>query len=170
MRQLAAVNHPHLISRCRPEVTPLNGLVQGDHLSGPAADALRRVGGDPESQLTSMDLRPVCFESLYTMKATQRSLANFLWVEYYNHVWVASDKTSRASLDEGATKGSALFLQGIPSSPFFRFDDQNFQSQLRSYFALSPAPHRSWNHKCDSGKTLFLSDREQAIHLFHCKR
>jgi len=166
----AAVNHPHLISRCRPEVTPLTGLVQGDHISGPAADALRRVGGDPESQLTSMDLRPVCFESLYTMKATQRSLANFLWVEYYNHVWVASDKTSRASLDEGATKGSALFLQGIPSSPFFRFDDQNFQSQLRSYFALSPAPHRSWKHKCDNGKTLFLSDREQAMHLFHCKQ
>jgi len=104
------------------------------------------------------------------MKATQRSLANFLWVEYYNHVWVASDKTSRASLDEGATKGSALFLQGIPSSPFFRFDDQNFQSQLRSYFALSPAPHRSWKHKCDNGKTLFLSDREQAMHLFHCKQ
>jgi hypothetical protein len=104
------------------------------------------------------------------MKASQRTLANFLWVGYYNHVWVASDKISRASLDEGATKGSALFLQGIPSSPFFRFDDQNFQSQLRAYFALSPAPRKIWKHKCDCGKTLLLSDREQAMHLYHCKQ
>ena len=88
----AAVNRPHLISRFRPEVTPLNGVVQGDHLSGPAAEALRRVGGGPESQLTSMDFRPVCFESLYTMKASQRSRANFLWVEYYNHVWLLAIK------------------------------------------------------------------------------
>ena len=166
----AAVNHPHLISRTRPEVTPLNGFVQGEPLSGPAAEALLRVGGDPEAQSTPSDYRPVLFESLYTMKASQRSLANFLWVEYYNHVWVASDKISRASLDEGATKGSALFLQGIPSSAFFRFDDRNFQGQLRAFLALSPAPRKIWKHKCDNGKTLFLSDREQAMHLFHCKQ
>jgi len=42
-----AVNHPHLISRTRPEVTPLNGFVQGEPLSGPAAEALLRVGGMP---------------------------------------------------------------------------------------------------------------------------
>ena len=107
---------------------------------------------------------------LYIMKASQRSLANFLWVGYYNHVWVASDKISRASLDEGATKGSALFLQGIPSSAFFRFDDRNFKGQLRAFLALSPAPQKIWKHKCDNGKTLFLSGREQAMHLFHCKQ
>jgi hypothetical protein len=61
------------------------------------------------------------------MKASQRSLANFLWVEYYNHLRVASDKISRASLDEGATKGSALFLQGIPLSAFSVFMTEIFK-------------------------------------------
>ena len=73
-------------------------------------------------------------------------------------------------LDEGATKGSALFLQGIPLSAFFRFDDRNFQGLLRAFLALSPAPRKIWKHKCDNGKTLFLSNRQQAIHLFHCKQ
>jgi hypothetical protein len=72
------------------------------------------------------------------MKASQRFLEDFLWVEYYNHAWVASDKISRASLVEGATKGSALFLQGIPSSAFFRFDDRNFQRQLRAFLRQAP--------------------------------
>ena len=77
----AAVNHPHLNSRTRPEVKPLNGFVQGEPLSGPAAEALLRVGVDPEAQSTPSDFRPVLFESLYTMKASKRSLVNFLWVD-----------------------------------------------------------------------------------------
>ena len=64
--------------------------------------------------------------------------------------------------------GSALFLQGIPLSAFFRFDDRNFQGQLA--ITGLPAPRKIWKHKCDNGKTLFLSDGEQAMHLLHCKQ
>ena len=38
------------------------------------------------------------------------------------------------------------------------------------FLALSPAPRKISKHKYDNGKTLFLSDREQAMHLLHCKQ
>ena len=60
----------------------------------------------------SADFRPAPF-ALHSNVSNQRTLADYLWIAYYNQLWAIGKKLARVSLVEGAFKGTGLFLQGI---------------------------------------------------------
>ena len=72
-------------------------------------------------------------------------------------------------LAEGATAGSGLFLQGIPSVPHFSFSSQVMRTQIKSMLGVSPAPFEPWNHSCGGGKLLKLQN-DKCSHLYHCSQ
>ena len=72
-------------------------------------------------------------------------------------------------LAEGATAGSGLFLQGIPSVPHFSFSSQVMRTQIKSMLGVSPTPFEPWNHSCGGGKLLKLQN-DKCSHLYHCSQ
>jgi hypothetical protein len=163
-----AADHVGLTSRARPVDSAQRVAVPGGVVTGPAAVALAAVGGSPGMFFDGHDGRPAPFESLSQRQAPQRELANYIWVARFNSLWAQGDVHDRASLDEGATAGSGLFLQGIPCAPHFRFSSQVMTTQLRSYLGMSPAPSEPWTHKCAKGELCSLSGKAGGAHLFHC--
>ena len=165
----AASDHPVLASR-KPSSGMPNSIIPGGMISGPAATSLERVGGARTTVVPDSDLRPVPFHRIYALKLRQHDLANFLWIRYFNMLYVHSENRERLLLDEGATAGSGLFLQGIPSSANFRFSPQVFTTQLRSYLGLSPAPKENWSHICSNGDVRNLHGIQECSHLYHCNQ
>ena len=165
----AASDHPVLASR-KPTSGIPNSIVLGGVIDGPAAAALERVGGARTMVVPDSDLRPVPFQRIHVLKLRQHDLANFLWIRYFNRLYVHSNNRDRLLLDEGATAGSGLFLQGIPSSANFRFSPQVFTTQLRSYLGLSPAPKENWSHICSNGEVHNLHGNQECSHLYHCNQ
>ena len=72
-------------------------------------------------------------------------------------------------LAEGATAGSGLFLQGIPSVPHFSFSSQVMRTQIKSMLGVSPTLFEPWNHSCGGGKLLKLQN-DKCSHLYHCSQ
>ena len=165
----AAADHPVLASRKAPGGMPCS-IITGGVISGPAAKAFERVGGARTMIVLDSDLRPVPFHRIHVLKLKQHDLANFLWIRYFNMLYVHSDNRERTLLDEGATAGSGLFLQGIPSSANFRFSPQVFTTQLRSYLGLSPTPKENWAHICSNGDVHNFHGNHECSHLYYCNQ
>ena len=72
-------------------------------------------------------------------------------------------------LAEGATAGSGLFLQGIPSVSHFRFSPQVMRTQFKALVGDSLAPSEPWAHSCGGGKVLELQG-DKCSHLYHCSQ
>jgi hypothetical protein len=113
---------------------------------------------------------PAPFSDLLNSKANQRSLSDFLWIRHFNLIYSRADNRDRLLMDEGATSGSGLFLQGIPSSPHFRFSPQVMMMQIRSYLGIAPSPSMPWPHSCSKGDIRCLRDNNQCSHLFYCNQ
>ena len=133
----AAKDHAGLLSRKEPAITVSPEACPVGEVTGLAASALAAVGCDTPVELNGYDSRPAPFLELGRARGKQRDLANFLWVAYFNELFQAADNRNRMLLAEGATAGSGLFLQGIPSVPHFRFSSQVMQTQLKSVLGVS---------------------------------
>ena len=114
-----ATKHETSASRKSPTFNSPRTVVPGGYVSGPAAVALAAVGATEPIKVDTLDLRPTPFDNLYNVNASQRELANFLWTGYYNNIYVNASNLDRMALDEGASAGAGLFLQGVPSAPLF---------------------------------------------------
>jgi len=139
------------------------------YVTGPAASALAAVGGDMSVELHGYESRPAPFHELGRARGKQRDLANFLWVAYFNELFQAADNRNRMLLAEGATAGSGLFLQGIPSVSHFRFSPQVMRTQVKALLGVSPAPSEPWTHSCGGGNHMELQGKE-CSHLYHCSQ
>ena len=72
-------------------------------------------------------------------------------------------------LAEGATAGSGLFLQGIPSFSHFRFSSQVMRTHVRALVGVSPFFSEPRAHTCGGGKILELQG-DECSHLCHCSQ
>ena len=72
-------------------------------------------------------------------------------------------------LAEGATAGSGLFLQGIPSAPHCRFSPHVMRTQVKALLGVSPTPYEPWTHSGGGGKQMELQGKE-CSHLYHCSQ
>ena len=72
------------------------------------------------------------FQELGRARGRQRDLANFLWVAYFNELFQAADNRNRIHLAQGATAGSGLVLQGIPSVSHFHFPPRVMRAQVKA--------------------------------------
>ena len=148
----AANDHVGLLSRIEPAISVSPGPCPVSGVTGLEASALAAVGCDIPVGLYGYDSRPAPLHELGRARGKQRDLANFLWVAYFNELFQAPGNRNRMLLAEGATAGSGLCLQGIPSVPHFRFSPRVMRLQVKALLGVSPAPFESWTHFCEGGK------------------
>ena len=91
----------------------------------------------------------------------------FLWIGYYSNIYDSARNLDRLALDEGASAGTGLFLQGVPSAPYFRLNYNVLVNQLRFSLAIPPTPTPEWDRVFDKGNIKTLK-RNGGFHICHC--
>ena len=85
-------------------------MAPGVLVCDPAAVAPGAAGATAPINANSLYFRPAPFASLYSAAVSQRELADFFWIGYYNTLHVSVSNRDRLALGEGASAGFVLFM------------------------------------------------------------